>query len=89
MAALRMATYQLSWRIEPGLRGLGCSGFRALPTEVPDNDRGVALDLADDAESGALIAHLEEHFAPQRFSNNAAAFEAVKSYVLAWAAKRT
>jgi hypothetical protein len=84
-----VATYQLSWRIEPGLRGLSCSGFRALPTEVPNNDRGVGLELTDDAESAALSARLEEHFAPQRFSNNAAAFEAVKSYVLEWAAKRS
>ena len=51
-------------------------------TAAPDNERGVAVDIAGIAERDALLAELEAHFAPQRFSNNAAAFEAVKSYVL-------
>ena len=80
--------YQLSWKTLPGLRGLACSDFRAIPTEVPDNDRGVAIDLDSPAECDALLRQLEEHFGPQRFSNNAAAFEAVKSHVLEWAAKK-
>ena len=80
--------YQLSWKILSGLRGLSCSDFRAIPTEVPDNDRGVALDLESPEECAALLRQLEEHFGPQRFSNNAAAFEAVKSYVLEWAARK-
>lgn len=74
--------HQVSWKTLPGLRGLACSEFRAIETAAPDNERGVAIDIAGVAERDALLAELEAHFAPQRFSNNAAAFEAVKSYVL-------
>jgi hypothetical protein len=80
--------YQLSWATLPGLRGLSCSEFRAVATEQPDNERGVAVELKDEAEREALVRQLEGHFAAQRFSNNAAAFEAVKAYVLDWAAKK-
>lgn len=80
--------YQLLWATLPGLRGLGCSEFRAVPTEQPDHERGVAVELATEAEREALLRQLEEHFAAQRFSNNAAAFEAVKAYVLDWATRR-
>ena len=81
-------TYQLSWKILPGLRGLSCGEFAAAPTSAPDNERGVAVDFASDAERDVFLRQLEAHFDPQRFSNNAAAFEAVKAYVLEWAAKR-
>ena len=74
--------YQISWTTLPGLRGLSCSGFRAVPTDAPDNERGVAVAFASEADSQAFIRELEEHFAAQRFSNNAAAFEDVKSYIL-------
>jgi hypothetical protein len=74
--------HQVSWKTLPGLRGLACSEFRATETAAPDNERGVAVEIAGIAERDALLAELEAHFAPQRFSNNAAAFEAVKSYVL-------
>ena len=80
--------YQLTWKILPGLTGLGCSEFRAVPTQRADNERGVAIECASEAECAALIHELEAHFAPQRFSNNASAFESVKTYVLEWAAKR-
>ena len=80
--------YQLTWKTLPGLRGLACSEFAAIPTAAPDNERGVALEFASDAERDAFLRHLEEVFAAQRFSNNAAAFEAVKVYVLEWAGKR-
>lgn len=80
--------HQLSWKILPGLRGLSCSEFSATPTIAPDNERGVAVELAGDAERDALLQLLEKHFAAQRFSNNATAFETVKSFVLEWAAKR-
>ncbi len=80
--------YQLSWATLPGLRGLSCSEFRAAPTEQPDNERGVAVELASETEREALLRQLEAHFAAQRFSNNAAAFEAVKAYVLDGAAKK-
>lgn len=83
------AIYQLSWKTLPGLRGLGCSEFRAVPTATPNNDQGVAIELADDGEREALLRRLEERFAAQRFSNDAAAFEAVKTYVLEWATKKS
>jgi hypothetical protein len=74
--------YQLRWKILPGLRGLSCSEFSAAPTRAPDHERGVAVELAGEAEREALLAQLERAFAEQRFSNNAAAFEAVKTYVM-------
>ena len=80
--------YQVTWKTEPGLRGLGCSGFRAVATDAPDSERGVAVEIADEAGRDALVAELEAYFAGIRFSNNAAAFETVKSYVLDWAAKK-
>ena len=80
--------YQLVWKIEPGLRGLACREFKAVATEQPDNERGVAVNFASDAERDAFLRQLEEVFGPQRFSNNAAAFETVKAYVLEWAANR-
>jgi hypothetical protein len=76
--------YQLSWKILPGLRGLSCSEFSAAPTDAPNNDGGVALELAGEDERERLLRHLEEHFAARRFSNQADAFEAVKMRVLEW-----
>ncbi len=77
--------HQLSWATLPGLRGLTCSGFRAVPTATPDIEHGVAVDFASEPERDAFVRRLEEHFAAQRFSNAAAAFEAVKAYALEWA----
>ena len=77
-----MVNYQLVWKILPGLRGISCSDFRATPTESPNNEQGVAFESATAAECAALLSELETHFGPQRFSNNAAAFETVKTYVL-------
>jgi hypothetical protein len=74
--------YQLVWKILPGLRGMSCSDFRATPTETPNNERGVAFECANQAECEALLNELETHFGAQRFSNNATAFETVKTYVL-------
>jgi hypothetical protein len=73
---------QLSWKTLPGLRGLSCSDFRAIETAAPDTERGVAVEFPGTTERDALLAQLEAIFATQRFSNSAAAFEAVKSYVL-------
>ena len=73
--------FQISWTTLPGLRGLSCSEFRATPTAVPDNERGVAVECASDAARDALVAELEARFGPQRFLNTAAAFDAVKDYV--------
>ena len=73
--------YQLVWKTLPGLRGMSCSDFRAIPTETPNNEQGVAFECATQAECDALLNELETHFGPQRFSNNAVAFETVKTYV--------
>jgi hypothetical protein len=80
--------YQLGWTTLPGLRGLSVSEFRATPTNAPDNEGGVAIELANDAERAEFVKQLEEHFAPRRFTNSADAFDTVKSYVLEHAAKR-
>jgi hypothetical protein len=74
--------YQLNWKILPGLKGLSCSEFRATRTDAPDMDQGVAFDCASDDERDAFLGELEAHFGPQRFSNNASAFESVRAYVL-------
>ena len=74
--------YQLSWTTLPGLRGLGCSGFQATPTAAPDRERGVAVEFSSEEDREAFLARLEKEFAAQRFSNAAAAFEAVKAYAL-------
>jgi hypothetical protein len=74
--------YQLTWKTLPGLRGLGCSEFRATHTSAPNLEQGVAFDCPADDEREAFLRELETHFAPQRFSNGASAFESVKAYVL-------
>jgi hypothetical protein len=80
--------YQLTWKILPGLRGISCSDFGARPTAAPDNEQGVSFEAATESDRDKLIDELEEHFGPQRFSNNASAFETVKTYVLEKAAKK-
>ncbi|HEY2646239.1 MAG TPA: hypothetical protein VGI34_04675 [Candidatus Acidoferrales bacterium] len=74
--------YQISWTTLPGLRGLACSEFQATPTSAPDNERGVAVECASEAERDALLAQLESHFAALRFMNSAAAFDGVKDTVV-------
>ncbi len=81
--------YQLGWSTLPGLRGLSCSDFRATPTTAPDNERGVAVEFATEAERDSFVHKLEEHFAAQRFTNTADAFDTVKAYVLERAAKKS
>jgi hypothetical protein len=81
--------FQISWTTLPGLRGLSCSEFSATPTAAPDDERGVAVECASEAERHALLGELEAHFARQRFLNTAAAFDAVKDYVGQRAARRT
>ncbi|MBZ5642865.1 MAG: hypothetical protein LAO19_08915 [Acidobacteriia bacterium] len=80
--------FQISWTTLPGLRGLACSEFRATPTSHPDNERGVAVECANEAESASLAAELEAHFGPQRFLNASAAFDGVKDYVAQRMARR-
>jgi hypothetical protein len=79
--------YQLGWTTLPGLRGLSCSEFRASPTIAPDNERGVAVELAGDEERDVFLRRLEDHFAGRRFTNSADAFDTVKAYVLEHAAE--
>jgi len=80
--------YQLGWSTLPGLRGLSCSDFRAVPTIAPDNERGVAVELSSEAERDSFVRQLEEHFAARRFTNAADSFDAVKAYVLAQMTKQ-
>jgi hypothetical protein len=81
--------YQLNWKILPGLRGISCSDFSATPTTAPNNEQGVAFECSTETERDSLLHELEVLFAPQRFSNNASAFETVKTYVLERAAGKT
>jgi hypothetical protein len=79
--------YQLGWATLPGLRGLSVSGFRATPTEAPDNERGVAMAFRGDEERDSFLQEIEEHFAARRFTNSADAFDTVKTYVFEHTAK--
>ncbi len=79
--------YQLGWATLPGLKGLSVSDFRATPTAAPDNEHGVAIEFANDAERDAFLRQLEEYFASRRFTNSADAFDTVKAYVLEHAAR--
>ena len=81
--------YQLTWKILPGLRGLSCSDFRATPTAAPNTEQGVAIECANERDRDALLQELEAHFAAQRFTNSASAFETVKTYVLEKMAGKT
>ena len=80
--------YQLGWSTQPGLKGLSVSDFRATPTEVPDNERGVALEFASDEERESFLREMEAAFAARRFTNAADAFDTVKVYALDRARKR-
>ena len=79
--------YQLGWTTLPGLRGLSVSEFCANPTATPDNEKGIALAFASDAEREAFLQELERDFAPRRFTNAADAFDTVKAWVLEHALK--
>jgi hypothetical protein len=74
--------YQLGWTTLPGLKGLSVSEFRATPTAAPDNEKGVAVAFATENDRDVFLQHLEEYFAPRRFTNAADAFDTVKAYVL-------
>ncbi|HET8925561.1 MAG TPA: hypothetical protein VFN26_21435 [Candidatus Acidoferrum sp.] len=80
--------YQLGWTTLPGLRGLSVSEFRAMPTEAPDNERGMAIEFASEAERDAFLHEIEAAFAARRFSNAADAFDTLKAYGLEYAARR-
>jgi len=74
--------YQLGWTTLPGLRGLSVSEFRAVPTDAPDNERGVAMEFASDGERGKFLKEAEAEFATRRFTNAADAFDSVKAWIL-------
>jgi hypothetical protein len=80
--------YQLGWSTLPGLRGLACSDFRATPTTAPDNERGVAVEIANEEQRDTLLQQLENYFGAKRFTNAADAFDSVKAFVLDHAAKQ-
>jgi hypothetical protein len=80
--------YQISWTTLPGLRGLSCSEFKAAPTQTPDNERGIAVEFATEAQRETFLREIEAHFASRRFTNAADAFDTVKAFVLEHAAKR-
>ena len=80
--------YQLSWSTLPGLRGLSCSEFRATPTTAPDNERGVAVEFANELERDTFVQQLEAQFAARRFTNAADAFDTVKAYVIEHSARK-
>ena len=79
--------YQLGWTTLPGLRGLSVSEFRAAPTDAPDNEKGVAIGFADEAERDSFLRLIEAEFAARRFANAADAFDTVKAYVIEHSAK--
>ena len=79
--------HQLGWATLPGLRGLSVSEFRATPTNTPDNDRGVAIEFASEAEREAFLREIEAAFAVRRFTNSADAFDTVKAWALERAVK--
>jgi hypothetical protein len=74
--------YQLGWTTLPGLRGLGVSGFRAVPTSSPDNEKGVALELGDQSGCDSFLRAIEAEFATRRFTNAADAFDTVKAFAV-------
>lgn len=80
--------FQLGWTTLPGLRGLSVSDFRLTPTDAPDNERGLAIEFANDEQREDFVRRIAGHFAAQRFTNTADAFDSVKAYVIEMAAKR-
>jgi hypothetical protein len=80
--------YQLGWTTLPGLRGLSVGEFRATPTSTPDNDRGAAIEFANEEERDTFLRDVEAAFVARRFNNAADAFDTVKAYVLEYAARR-
>jgi hypothetical protein len=65
--------YQLGWTTLPGLRGLSVSDFRAVPTENPDTQSGVAAEFPDDASCSDTWS--ARRISTRRFSNGADAFD--------------
>ena len=74
--------YQLGWTTLPGLGGLSVSEFRAIPTDAPDNERGVAVSFAGPDLRDDFLRAAEAEFAFRRFTNAADAFDSVKAWIL-------
>jgi len=74
--------YQLGWSTLPGLRGLSVSEFRATPTATPDNEHGVSIEFASDAERDSFLREIDAAFAARRFTNAADAFDTVKAWAV-------
>jgi hypothetical protein len=79
--------YELGWATLPGLRGLACSDFRATQVAQSDNEHGVAIEIASEAQRDALLQQLEAHFSAKRFTNAADAFDTVKVFILEQSAR--
>ena len=73
----------------PGLRGLACGDFRATPTAAPDNERGVAIEIATEEQRDTLLQQLKDHFGAKRFTNAADAFDSVKAFISDHAAQQS
>ena len=80
--------YQLGWSTLPGLRGLACSDFRATPTAAFDNDHGVVIEIATEAQRDNLLRQLDEYFSAKRFTNAADAFDSVRAFALDQSARQ-
>ena len=61
---------------------MSVSEFRATPTDAPENDRGVAIEFASEAERETFLREIEAAFAARRFTNSADAFDTVKAWAL-------
>src|SRR5207249_11783598 len=70
--------YERGWGPLPGLKGISVSEFRLTPTDAPDNERGVAMEFADQRECEAFLREIESAFARRWFTNAADAFDTVK-----------
>ena len=55
---------------------------------APDNERGVAIEIATEEQRDTLLQQLENYFGAKRFTNTADAFDSVKAFVLDHAAKQ-
>jgi hypothetical protein len=54
---------------------------------APDNERGVAVEIATEDQRDTLLRELENYFGAKRFSNAADAFDTVKAFILDQSAK--